>query len=169
MARGAPKAAENVWYQARMNAAKWNEKLLSRAGAAEAANMSEDSIKNTELNLEKCMPVDKAVILADLYNSPNLLNYYCLHECPIGRDRPLSDQLPSIEKVTVNLLKALRLEDLDEVKDTLLDIAEDGRISVEEIPELEGVVEYLEHISRTVSELRSLTQKSLKQIGKGNG
>ena len=73
MARVAPKAASNVWYQARMEAAKYNEKLLSRAGAAEAANMSEDSIKNTELNLEKCMSVEKAVILADLYNSPNLL------------------------------------------------------------------------------------------------
>ena len=39
MGRGATKAAGNVWYEARMEAAKWNDKLLSRAGAAEALNM----------------------------------------------------------------------------------------------------------------------------------
>lgn len=151
-----------------MEAAKYNERLLSRAGAAEAANMSEDSIKNTELNLEKCMPVDKAVILADLYNSPNLLNYYCLHECPIGRDRPISDRMPSIERVTVSILKALRLEELGDIKDTLVDIAEDGVVDEDEIVELKAAVEYLEEISKTVSELRSLTEKAMKRAGKKN-
>ena len=68
MGRGATKAAGNVWYEARMEAAKWNDKLLSRAGAAEALNMSEDAVKDAELGLNKCMPVDKAVLMADLYN-----------------------------------------------------------------------------------------------------
>lgn len=67
MGRGATKAAGNVWYEARMEAAKWNDKLLSRAGAAEALNMSEDAVKDAELGLNKCMPVDKAVLMADLY------------------------------------------------------------------------------------------------------
>lgn len=49
MGRGATKAAGNVWYEARMEAAKWNDKLLSRAGAAEALNMSEDAVKDAEL------------------------------------------------------------------------------------------------------------------------
>ena len=62
MGRGATKAAGNVWYEARMEAAKWNDKLLSRAGAAEALNMSEDAVKDAELGLNKCMPVDKAVL-----------------------------------------------------------------------------------------------------------
>ena len=39
MGRGATKAAGNVWYEARMDAAKWNDKLSSRAGAAEALNI----------------------------------------------------------------------------------------------------------------------------------
>lgn len=55
MGRGATKAAGNVWYEARMEAAKWNDKLLSRAGAAEALNMSEDAVKDAELGLNKCM------------------------------------------------------------------------------------------------------------------
>lgn len=163
MARGAPKASENVWYQARMEAAKWNEKLLSRAGAAEEANMSEDAIKKTELNLEKCMPVEKAVILSDLYNSPNLLNYYCLHECPIGRERPISDKIPSIDRITVKLLKALRLEEIEAIGDRLVDIAEDGQITDDEMPDLEEAVKYLSRISSTVSELENLTKQKLKE------
>ena len=76
MGRGATKAAGNVWYEARMDAAKWNDKLSSRAGAAEALNMSEDAVKDAELGLSKCMPVDKAVLMADLYNAPQLKCYY---------------------------------------------------------------------------------------------
>lgn len=75
MGRGATKAAGNVWYEARMDAAKWNDKLSSRAGAAEALNMSEDAVKDAELGLSKCMPVDKAVLMADLYNAPQLKCY----------------------------------------------------------------------------------------------
>lgn len=159
MGRGATIAAGNVWYEARIEASKRNEKLSSRFGAADEAGMSEDAIKNTELGLEKQMPVDKAVILADLYGAPQLLNYYCLNECPIGRYRAISDELHSIERVTVKLLKKMKLEQLNEVKNKLIDIAEDGKVDTEEIEELDEILEYLEGLSKTVSELRLIGQK----------
>ena len=162
MGRGATKAGGNVWYEARMRAAKWNEKLQSRAGAAEAAGMSEDAIKNTELELEKCMPVDKAVILADLYNAPNLLNFYCLNECPIGRVRPISDKVQPIEKITVQLLKSLRVDQLEEMKNKLLDIAADGEITEDEVPDLAEILEYIEGVAKTVSELRVVGKMAMK-------
>lgn len=164
MGRGATKAAGNVWYEARMEAAKWNDKLLSRAGAAEELNMSEDAVKDAELGLNKCMPVDKAVLMADLYRKPELRNYYCLHECPIGRTLAISDEAPWLERVTVKLLKNLRVEDLEGVKDRLVDIAEDGRISDDEKPALEEILTYLDRLSKTVSELRIIGEKAL-----GNG
>lgn len=164
MGRGATKAAGNVWYEARMEAAKWNDKLLSRAGAAEALNMSEDAVKDAELGLNKCMPVDKAVLMADLYRKPELRNYYCLHECPIGRTLAISDEALGLERVTVKLLKNLRVEDLEGVKDRLVDIAEDGRISDDEKPALEEILTYLDRLSKTVSELRIIGEKAL-----GNG
>lgn len=161
MGRGATKAAGNVWYQARMEAAKWNDKLLSRAGAAEALNMSEDAVKDAELGLNKCMPVDKAVLMADLYRKPELRNYYCLHECPIGRTLAISDETPGIERVTVKLLKNLRVEELENVKERLVDIAEDGKITDDEKPDLEEILAYLDRLSRTVSELRIIGEKAL--------
>lgn len=78
MGRGATKAAGNVWYEARINAAKWNDKLSSREGASEKLGVCIDTINNAERGLYKCMPVDVAVIMADEYKAPHLLNHYCL-------------------------------------------------------------------------------------------
>ena len=159
MGRAATKAASNIWYQARMEAAKGNEKLLSRFGAADEAGMSEDAIKNTELGLEKCMPVDKAVILADLYGAPELLNHYCLNECPIGRNRAISAEVLPIERITCKLVKLLKSERVEKITDSLLDIAEDGEVSKEERESLRDAVAYLETLSKAISELKIVSEK----------
>ena len=161
MGREATKAAGNPWYEARINAAKYDDRLKSREGAADLLGMSVSSITDAELSLSKCMPVDKAVLMADLYKAPNLLNYYCLHECPIGRNQPISDQVVSIERVTVRLIKNLRLDQLHDVKDKLVDIAEDGVISEEEKPELREIINYLDGVARTISELRIVGKMAL--------
>lgn len=164
MGRKATIAAGNVWYEARMEAAKTNDKLRSRFGAADEAGMSEDAIKNTELGLEKQMPVDKAVLLADLYNAPYLLNHYCLHECPIGPDRAVSDELPTIDRVTVKLVKGMRLSQLKVLIEQLVDIAEDGEITEDECEQLSSIVDYMEGIARSISELKNICRKAA-----GNG
>lgn len=161
MGRGATKAVGNVWYEARINAAKYDDRLYSREGAAERLGMSEDAVKNTELGLDKHMPVEKAVLMADLYKAPHLLNHYCLHECPIGCSLPISEEVSNIDRVTVKLIKKLRVDDIERVKDKLVDIAEDGIISDDEKPELKKILEYLEDLSKTVSELKIITEKAL--------
>lgn len=160
MGRRATVASGNVWYEARMEAAKTNEKLKSRFGAADEAGMSEDAIKNTELGLEKQMPVDKAVILADLYNAPELLNHYCLHQCPIGQNQAISDGVCSIEHVTLKLLKGLKASRLEKVKEKLVDIAEDGAVTDEEVEALEDVVRYLDGIAVSISELKTISRRA---------
>lgn len=161
MGRDATKAAGNVWYEARMNAAKYDDRLRSREGAAERLGMSVSSIADAELGLTKFMPVDKAVLMADAYNAPHLLNHYCLHECPIGCRRPISDENLEIDRVTVRLLKNLRVSQLNEIKDTLVDIAEDGVISEDEKPDLREVMEYLDELARVLSELQAISKKAL--------
>lgn len=141
MGREATKAAGNPWYEARKKAADYDDRLGSREGAAERLGMSVSSVADAELGLSKCMPVDKAVLMADLYNAPQLLNYYCLHECPIGCRQSLSDKVLGIERVTVKLLKSLKIEDLDEIKDKLVDIAADGLISEDEKPEMREILD----------------------------
>ena len=76
MGREATKASGNAWYEARIHASKYDDRLASREGAAELLGMSPSSVADAELGLSKCMPVEKAVIMADRYNAPHLLNYY---------------------------------------------------------------------------------------------
>lgn len=110
MGREATKASGNPWYEARKKAAEYDDRLCSREGAAERLGMSVSAVADAELGLSKCMPVDKAVLMADLYRAPHLLNHYCLHECPIGCRHSLSDEVLGIDRVTVKLLKSLKVD-----------------------------------------------------------
>lgn len=151
-------------------ASMYDDRLCSREGAAERLGMSVSAVADAELGLSKCMPVDKAVLMADLYNAPHLLNHYCLNECPIGGRLSLSAEVLSIDRVTVKLLKELKVEKLSEIKDTLLDIAEDGKITDDEKPALKGVLDYLDTVARTVSELKTIGEMALKGgSSDGNG
>ena len=166
MGRGATKAAGNRWYQARIKAAKYNEKLSSREGAAEALHMSVDAVTDAELGLSKVMPVDKAVLMADLYGDVSLLNYYCLNECPIGRTLPISDDVPDIDRITISLIASKRIGEVNKIAEALLGIAEDGEISEDELDELEKVVHYLEEVSVKTSKLRNLLEAEKNRYGR---
>ena len=161
MGREATKAAGNPWYKARKRAAEYDDRLSSREGAAESLGMSVSALADAELGLTKCMPVDKAVLMSDRYNAPQLLNYYCLHECPIGCRQSISDKLLGIERVTVKLLKSLRVDELTELKDNLVDIAADGKITEDEEPELKEIMEYLDELAKTISELQTIGRIAL--------
>lgn len=165
MGRDATKAAGNPWYQARKKAAEYDDRLCSRESAAEQLGMSVSSLADAELGNTKFMPVDKAVLMADRYNAPWLLNHYCLNECPIGCRHSLSDEVVGIDRVTVKLLKSLKTEKLGDVKDTLLDIAADGKITEDEKPALQEVLAYLDDLAKTVSELKTIGEMALNEDG----
>lgn len=165
MGRDATKAQQNVWYKARMEASKWDDRLCSREGAAERLGMSASAVADAELGLTKCMPVDKAVLMADLYRCPELLNYYCVKECPIGQNKPISYATNGIDRITVKVLKHLKLEELEQVKGKLLDIAEDGQITQDEIEDLQEIVAYFDELEKTISELRTVAAKAVTLYG----
>lgn len=164
MGRDATKAVGNPWYEARKNAALHDDRLCSREGAAERLGMSVSAVADAELGLTKCMPVDKAVLMADLYRAPELLNYYCLNECPIGCRHPISDEVLTLDRITVKLLKNLSVDKLNNIRDKMLEISYDGEVSESEKPELKEIVEYMEETSKTVSELKILAEKLLNGV-----
>ena len=79
----------NIWCKARLAAAETNDRLRSREGAAELIGISPNMLAKYENDLCKCIPVESVVMMADVYNEPSLLNYYCIHECMIGKTRGL--------------------------------------------------------------------------------
>ena len=156
MARDAIKSNGNVWFDARILAAMGNERLNSREGAAEAIGCSVDTIRRIETGLCKTMEVENAVLLSDLYNRPDLKNHYCLNECPIGRNRPISDDMEEIDRVAVKLTQILRKETVQGIKHKLQDIAADGKITDDEIKDFIEVVDELRELSRIISQVELL-------------
>ena len=113
MGRDAMKAGENPCFRCRKEAAKYNDRLNSREGAAELLGVSVSSLADYELGITKVIPVDKVVLMAELYGSPELKAWYCAEECPIGRGFPMpSAELSSVERTAMQLLKQLRESDV---------------------------------------------------------
>ncbi len=93
--------------------------------------------------------------MADLYNAPQLLNHYCLKECPIGCHRSISDEVLGIDRITVKLLAGMSVSQLSSVKERLLRIAQDGVISEDELADLQEITKYLGGLAKIVSELKT--------------
>lgn len=154
------KAMDNIYCRCRKEAAKYNDKLNSREGAAELLGVSTSSLADYELGNTKVVPVDKVVLMADLYNAPEIKNYYCTHECPIGQVTIHKLEVAEFDRLTIKLLAALR--NMTCIKDTIIEIAVDGTISENERPQLDEVLEALDLISIHGQELRLWAEKNLK-------
>lgn len=162
MGRDAIKAGENPCFQCRKEAAKYNDKLNSREGAAEMLGVSVSSLADYELGITKVIPVDKVVLMAELYNAPELKAWYCTTECPIGRSFPMpSANISTVERTTIRLLKQLRQDEVQDIKDTLIEITADGVISEDEKVDLAEILEYLDELIKAAGELRLIGSKVL--------
>lgn len=95
------KAADNIYCRCRKEAAKYNDKLNSRDGAAELLGISASTLADYELGITKIIPADAILRMADLYNAPELRNHYCKYSCPLGQDVPLVDTESLLQIMTV--------------------------------------------------------------------
>ncbi len=154
------KALNNVYCRARLEAAKYNPKLSSREGAAELLGISAYSLGDYELG-NTIPPCDKVNLMADLYNAPELKNYYCTNECPIGEKTVKKIEVKEIDRTTIELLSTLKK--IPNVSDILLTIAEDGIISPDEEESLLEILEVLEKVSIKTQELQLSFSKSKLQ------
>lgn len=162
MGRDAAKACENQCFRCRKEAAKHNDKLGSREGAAELLGISVSSLADYELGNTKVIPVDKVVLMADIYNAPELMAWYCASECLIGKSLEMpSPEIASVERTTMKLLKQLRQGDIEQVKEKLIDITADGIISKDEWADLTEILDYLDGLIRAARELKLIGSKLL--------
>lgn len=159
MARRPTKAASNPFCQARLEAAKYNEKFFSKEYAAEQLHISAGQLQDYELGITKCIPPDNILRMADLYNAPELRNMYCREMCPLGCDVPKLE-LEDLDRISVKALSSFRK--MSAAKESLLDIVEDGIVGEDEMPELEKVMKTLDEVSGIAQSLRVWVEKNLK-------
>jgi len=154
------KAMDNIYCRSRKDAARYNDKLNSREGAAELLGVSVSSLADYELGNTKVVPVDKVVLMADLYNAPELKNHYCAHECPIGQGTVHKLDVAEFDRLTLKLLAAMR--GMTSVQDSIIDIAADGMITDRELPKLGVVLDALDAVVKHSQELKLWAQKNIK-------
>ena len=139
-----------------------NPKLFSRESAAEMLGISPYTLADYELGSTKVVPVDKVMLMADLYNAPELITGYCRYECPIHGFLPLATEEKNIQGIALRILKGFDETELRNIKRDLIDISEDGTISDDEVPKLKEILESLEKMAETISELKLVGEKYLK-------
>lgn len=162
MGNGSMKDNDNVYFLARKKAAVYNERLYSREGAAELLGVSVSTLADYELGNTKVVPVDKVVLMADLYNCPELKYGYCKNECPIGKSMPMATQAKNLEGIALRLIREFNADNLKDIQKDLIEITEDGVIDDTEKPALKSIMERLDQMAIAISELKIAGEKALK-------
>ena len=160
MGRYPTKAADNMFCKARMKAARLNGKLRSKEGAAEMLGVSASTLSDYELGLTKNVPPDMVIKMADLYDAPELQNYYCTEMCPLGCDMPKTE-IENLDRLTVQMLSSFRK--MQENSEILLDITEDGQIDESEKKLMEEVLDNLTEVTRITENLKLWVKKNFKE------
>ncbi len=158
MGRRPTKAADNPFCKARLAAAQYNEKLFSKEGAAELLGVSVSTLSDYELGLTKIIPPDMIVKMSCLYNAPELENYYCTEMCPLGCEMPKVN-VDDLDRIAIKALASFRK--INETKELLLDITEDGVISDDEKEDLNKVLKNLEELECVTQNLKIWIKKNI--------
>lgn len=157
MANVAAKTSANVFYKARCEAATHNEQLSSREGAADIMSIDRGRLYRIESGIANPYP-EEIHLMADLYNAPELKNYFCKNICPLGEDLPKAE-IADLDRITVRTLSAIRK--LGETKELLLDITEDGVIDESEKDDMKKVLQSLEELEQIAQNMKLWIKKNL--------
>lgn len=153
------KALDNIYCQCRKEAAKFNNNLFSREGASELLGISVSSLADYELG-NTTPPADKVNLMAEIYNSPELRNYNCANECPIGKMNVPQLDIKDLSSSALTLLSTLRK--VSKISETILDVTEDNVIDENEKPMLNEIIETLNLIAKQSDEFKISIEKMLK-------
>lgn len=106
MSKYATKAAGNMFCQARYEAAKFNERLSSREGAAEELGVDRTRLARIELGSVIPYP-EEVLLMADIYRAPELKGNYCREMCPLGKGMPKIEN-QDIDRIALRALCSFR-------------------------------------------------------------
>ena len=159
MGKKATKAADNMYYLARCEAAETNDDFSSREKAAELIGMDRTRLARSELDTIAPSPEEvKALAKAD--NVPELCNSYCARECPIGRDNVPEVTIVDFDRLALKVLGSLK--DIDSLRASLIAISEDGIIEEKERPAFQEILDSLEKISTNAKALQLWAMKNIR-------
>ncbi len=159
MSKQVTKATGNRYCQARLRAARYNEKLLTRPGAAdELPGVTEDSLKKYELDITK-PPNTVVALMADAYNEPELRQWYCVNECPLGRDCREIPEMPA-ERALIRLQNSVY--EMERLIRELSLVMEDGEITETDADVIPQIRDRLLEFRRRADENLAVLERAAK-------
>ena len=160
MANVGEKTRFNIFYKARSEASKNNEQLGSRSGASDMMCIDQGRLYRIESGVANPYP-EEIRLMANLYNAPELENYYCTHMCPLGYGMPKAE-IADLDRISLVAIAAFRK--LARLEGELIDITEDGIISEDEKPALERIIANLEELGVVTQNLKIWARKNLREM-----
>lgn len=159
MGKKATKAADNMYYLARCEAAESDEAFSSREKAAELIGIDRTRLARIELDTIAPYP-EEVKAMAEVYNMPELCNSYCARECPIGKNSVHEVTIDDFDRLALKVLGSLK--DIDTLRLSLIAISEDGVIDESEQETFQNILDSLEKISTNAKALQLWAIKNIR-------
>lgn len=153
MGRASIKENKNIYQTCR------EELKLTREKASELLEfISPDRIEKIESEKSPAHP-DEVLQMSKAYKAPQLCNYYCSNDCPIGRVYVPEIKQKDLSQIVLQILASLN--SVEKQRERLIGITADGEITDDEVEDFVGIKDELEKISETVSSLRLWTEQMI--------
>ena len=139
---------------------KREECKFSREAAAEVTHLSSDRIEKIELRGATPYP-DEVVSMAKAYREPALCNYYCTHECAIGKKFVPEIVLQDLPRTVLEM--AVALNKIQNSQMRLMEISVDNAIGDDQIRDFIAIREELAKVSLLAETIRFWTEEMLAE------
>ena len=153
MGRKSNKEDKSVYQEMREKLDLTREKASELIGFISPAKL--EQIENGKVSVQ---PED-VIAMADCYKAPELCNYYCSQECPIGQQYVPEIKVKDLAQIAIETLNSLNK--MGKEKDRLLEIVEDGQITPDEYKDFFEIKKTLEKIALSVDTLQLWVDKSI--------
>lgn len=132
---------------------------LSRDEASELLEtISSDKLGRIETEKQLPTPED-VMIMAEKYGDPGIMNYFCASQCPMGQKYVPRVEFDDLEKTVLKIVASLNSMNIN--KDKLIEIAEDGEITDDELMEFIRIEKELSRVSMAISKMEIWTEQML--------
>lgn len=146
MGKRSTRKNKNIYQRSREDCA-----LTREAASEQLVFLSPERIEKIESGKSGAHP-DEVLAMEKCYHNPELCNWYCTHECPIGAKYVPEAELKSLAQVTVETLAAINA--LDAEQKNLLAIAVDNRVNGFEREEFDRIYDKLTVLDRSLQSMR---------------
>ena len=153
MPKVSSKQNKNVYFRRR------EELQLTRDMASELLDsITAERIEKIENERVEPHP-EEILVMAEKYRAPELCNYYCSNQCPIGRQYVPEVKIQNLSQIILNMVDSLN--SVQDNQRRLINITADGIIDDSEIDDFIEIQEELEKISVTVEALQLWTEQMI--------